>query len=396
MPAGMCEERGFSIIEAVVATALMLALLASLFGHMNPTQGAFATLTESGDMQQRLRASFDALRRDVGRAGAGASVSRASGSLHAVGPAVWPMRIGLRGADPPGTFRSDLLTVLYAPPLPAVETTLAAPMPASAGTTKVNVEPGCSPGDSLCGLTTDVDLLVSDGEGSIDLFTVAGTSPPVLTLRHITPDWSKVYPAGSIVSPVVSQTFYLRAAASGRPPQLVQYSGDTGSDVPVIDHVVSLRFDYFGDPDPPRMRKPLSDRMGPWTTYGPKPPLDERSLEPFTAGSNCVFIANGTTLASPRLPPLGPPGSALVALGAGQLTDGPWCPDETSPNRFDADLLRVRSVVMTLRVESAVDALRGPASLLFARPGTARAGDRYAPDLELRARITPPNLAVGR
>ena len=33
-----------------------------------------------------------------------------------------------------------------------------------------------------------------------------------------------------------------------------------------------------------------------------------------------------------------------MKLTAGQLTDGPWCPNATSTNRFDADLLRIRKV----------------------------------------------------
>jgi len=85
-----------------------------------------------------------------------------------------------------------------------------------------------------------------------------------------------------------------------------------------------------------------------------------------------------------------------VELTPGMLSDGPWCPDGTSPNRFDADLLRVRSVRVTVRVQAALASLRGPASALFLKGGTARAGDLYVPDLEVQFDVTPRNLNLGR
>ena len=106
----------------------------------------------------------------------------------------------------------------------------------------------------------------------------------------------------------------------------MRYDGADGADVPVVDHVVSLQFAYFGDPQPPRMQRPLSDATGPWISYGPRPPADDVSVTPWTAGSNCLFAANSTPLATPLLPSFGAPDSALVPLTAAQLTDGPWCP----------------------------------------------------------------------
>jgi hypothetical protein len=79
-----------------------------------------------------------------------------------------------------------------------------------------------------------------------------------------------------------------------------------------------------------------------------------------------------------------------------QLTDGPWCPDAMNPNRWDADLLRIRKIAVTLRVESAVEALRGPAGTLFVHGGTSRGGHRFAPDQEVRFQVSPRNLNLGR
>jgi hypothetical protein len=85
-----------------------------------------------------------------------------------------------------------------------------------------------------------------------------------------------------------------------------------------------------------------------------------------------------------------------VELTAAVLTDGPWCPNSLTPNRFDADLLRIRRVRVIVRVQSALASLRGPAGALFLKAGTARAGDRYVPDLEVQFDITPRNMNFGR
>jgi hypothetical protein len=86
----------------------------------------------------------------------------------------------------------------------------------------------------------------------------------------------------------------------------------------------------------------------------------------------------------------------LVKLAAAQLTDGPFCPNNTDGNRWDADLLRIRKVGVTLRVQSAVAALRGPAGALFTRGGTSRGGNKWVPDQELHFDLSPRNLNLGR
>jgi hypothetical protein len=261
---------------------------------------------------------------------------------------------------------------------------------------RVSAQPGCPPLSATCGLAEDTDVLLADAEGAFDVFTITDVTPPTLWMRHNTPDSAKVYPVGSAVMPLVMRMYSIRPPSSGRPSQLVKYDGGSGPESPVVDHVVAMTVEYFGESDPPRMRRPLSDPSGPWTTYGPRPPVADAGVVPHISGESCLFAANGTPFGTPKLPALGPAGGPLVALTEAQLTDGPWCPDSTAPGRYDADLLRIRSVQVTLRVEAALDALRGPAGLLFSRAGTARTPDRYAPDIELRARMTPRNLVLGR
>jgi hypothetical protein len=97
----------------------------------------------------------------------------------------------------------------------------------------------------------------------------------------------------------------------------------------------------------------------------------------------------------PRLQTL-PAASALTPLTAAQLVDGPWCPDALNPTRWDADLLRIRRVAITIRVEAALSALRGPAGVLFTNGGTSREPTRWAPDQEIRVQVSPRNIGLAR
>lgn len=224
----MRAQAGFTIIECVIATALMLALTAAVFAAVRGSQDAHAVQNETADMHQRARIAADALIRDL----VGASGVR-------------PYRWGGTRPDPPDTFKSDTITAI--------------------------------------GPTTTTYWLKSDA--------VAGTY------------------------------------------QLLSYAGEDSADVPVVDHVVALSFAYAA--------------------------------------------AGG------------------VLLDASQLTDGPWRPDAADPARWDADLERVRVVNISLRVQSAIAALRGPAGVWFTHAGTGSSGARWAPDVVVHFLVAPRNLNLG-
>src|SRR5206468_9153281 len=113
-----------------------------------------------------------------------------------------------------------------------------------------------------------------------------------------------------------SRTYYLKADPPTNTFQLMRYDGEGAADAPVVDHVVGLSFQYLGDPQPPTIRRVITDTAGPWTTYCSKPS---------SSGDNCVFTGNGRATPTSSLALLGP-GTTLVPLGASTLTDGPWCP----------------------------------------------------------------------
>jgi hypothetical protein len=134
------------------------------------------------------------------------------------------------------------------------------------------------------------------------------------------------------------------------------------SDVPLLDHVVDVRFAYLGDPRP-------------GSVVASVPGI-----------SNCAYVGSPPM---PLLADLG--GRAPKLLRAAQLIDGPVCGE--APNRFDADLLRIRRVMVSLRLEAESAEFRGTAGA-FATAGLSRSGTKYVPDLQAVIDVAPRNMVA--
>jgi len=385
---------GVSVIELTIAMALLLALTAGMVAALARMQGASAFEPGASELQQRLRVAADALFKDLAAGGAGPSIGRRSGALlFAVAPLL-PFRHGGSAADPPGTFAADRLSILSVPAA-AAWTTLAADLVPGGTTLQAEPEAGCAAGVNLCGFAPGTTLLVYDRAGGFEAFTLAAVDDASAQL-HIAsrPESSSgmLFRAGSTVVEGRIDEYFLKAQTA----QLMHGDGTGRPDTPVVDHVVGLAFEYFGEPRAPALIGGGGDPAVLRTTYGPKPPALDARTSMYPAGENCVFRVDATgTGQESRLPDLSSD-PALMALSAEPLTDGPWCPDAISGNRWDADLLRIRSVVVTLRVESAVAALRGPAGTLFTNGGMSRNPARWMPDVERRFAVSPPNVNVAR
>ncbi len=390
------QDAGFSLVEAIVSAGLLLLVTAAVFALTDPTRGASLVQLESADLEQRLRVAANALSNDLTMAGAGTYAGAEAGPLTFWFAPVLPYRRGRVAADAPGTFRSDVVTLFYVPSTSS-QTTLSAALSSGQLTLQVIPESGCPHGQPLCGFLPGMTLLVYDSQGHSDTFTLTSTAGNQGQLAANNPGgvMRGTYAIGSKVVQVVQRTYYVKPNAQGV-DQLVYYDGSANADTPVIDHVAGIELQYYGDPQPPILYGSVSDSTGQWTTYGPKPPAFDARPTAYPDGENCVFTFDPVSgLHSPRLEVLGEQSSprALVRLTAAELSDGDiWCPEVGTENRFDADLLRVRKVAVTLRVESAVDALRGPAGVLFRHGGTGRGAQRLLPDRELRFQVTPPNL----
>jgi hypothetical protein len=393
---------GFSLLEVITAIAVMLTVMSTVFALMNPAEGAFLVAPEAADLQQRLRVATDTLHRSLMMAGAGPHHDRQAGGLLAFFAPVMPFRRGAVGDASAGSFTTDTITILYVPAR-AAETTTSMPVAGAHAALRVNDgnlcprEPAGIP-KPVCGFQPGMSLLIVDEAGRYDVFTVTAVEGDTAQLIVHKPATTAttMYPAGSKVVEVVDRTYTLHADVARKQSQLVTYDGSDRADVPVVDNVVSLGFEYFGEARPPEPREAFDDRTR--TSYGPSPPPAGVRWTAYPEGENCAITVDASGNRVPRLTILGGGSNAhaLVRLTESQLTDGPWCPDAVSPDRFDADLLRIRAIAVTLRVQAALAALRGPAGALFVNAGTSADASRWVPDQEVRFEVAPRNLNLAR
>jgi hypothetical protein len=398
------SEAGFSLVEVLVATTLIVSVTAGVLSVLNPARGVFSTQSEAVDMQQRLRTGVDALTRDLRSAGAGAYSGALTGSLAGYFAPIMPFRRVLDRTlrDAPGVFKGNAITILYVPST-AVQTTVRSDMPTASSPVLISTESGCPKGqagsvDPVCGFKAKATrAAIFDGTGALDMVEIASVDEGLQAL-DFQPQGalSKAYAGSSSkhvtkIVEISSHVYYLNDSTR----QLIHHDGFSTT-TPVLDNVVGLDFEYYGDPSPPAFARPGRDQT---VTYGPAPPAPGIAQAGFAPGENCTWQMSGAVQVT-RLATLGNAGSGLVRLNASQLTDGPWCPDDASTNRYDADLLRIRKVRVALRLQSGNDAVRGSLATgndaMFASRGTALSRAQTVPDRFIRVDVSPRNLNVGR
>lgn len=395
------RQAGFTITEMMIATMVMMAVTGAVFALMNPAQGTYQAQPEVSDMQQRMRIGTDVLMKDIVMAGAGTYMGASTGALSSYFAPLMPYRKGDLYDDPTAGiyFRKDAISLMYVPPTAAQTGVNKALGNANSQELDVDAQLNCGTDKhtALCGFKNGMRVLIMDTDGTWDATTITNVQNEALHLQH-SGKLSGAYNSGqALITEMASHTYYLKTDLATNTYQLMHYDG-ASTELPVVDNVVKLEFSYYGDPQPPAViaGKSMADTVGPWTTYGPKPPAlgVDRASDSWPAGENCtITVLNGVQV--PRLLVLD---NTLgeVLLTEAQLTDGPWCPDATPANRFDADLLRIRKVRVNLRVQAALAALRGPAGILFTRAGTSTSPERFVPDQEIRFDITPRNMNLGR
>jgi type II secretory pathway pseudopilin PulG len=382
-------QTGFSMIELVIAVGVMATVMGAAFAVLHSGRSAWDTQPEGSDMQQRLRAAVASLQHDLAAAGAGPDVSGANALYDRLAP-VLPYRWGAMSPDAPGTFRADVISILDVPRRPAFTRVIATSV-ASANETIVTTALDCGGLRQTlrCGFDAGQRVIVIDAASGWDTGIVTQAQDGALLVQHSAP-WSSAYDDGSsFVTQLSVHTYYVETDRNTGVPQLMQYDGDTTS-MPVVENVVSLMFQYWGDPTPPE----IAAIDPPQTTYGPPPPrVGIASRAAWPDGENCTFaVVDGAHV--PRLATLGA-GPSPVPVPAATLVDGPWCPDDAHPARFDADLLRLRRIRVALRFQVAAAWLRGAAPALFMFPGTAGPA-RSVPDQEIWFDVAPRNLNLRR
>jgi hypothetical protein len=380
---GPRSSAGFTLAELLVATAVTIVALGLAVSLMHPVSVAFQALPEANDSQQRLRIAAQTIADEISEAGAGPVLGWAARTAP-VWPAVLPCRsLGEPlGTRPGGCAQQDEVTVAamsLAVPQAVVAEDLAAP----GGAIRVAPLSACPLSHPACRFHAGARALVADGTGAWELLTITAVSADGLALEHAGTSLTRLYRAGAIVGEIGSSAYSLRLDPATRVIQL-RRSTDGAADMPLLDHVVALRFEYFGRSDPPAVVDD-GDSVRRRVSYGPLPPpagVDD-ALDAWPAGENCVF-SRSDGVAVPRQGSLPAAADGLAQLPLALFSDGPWCPDGAAPNRYDADLLRIRLARITIRVQAQSPAVRGLNARLFARPGPAREAARLVPDLEVQ------------
>jgi prepilin-type N-terminal cleavage/methylation domain-containing protein len=360
---GTGSARGFTIVELMISMAVMLVVTGAIFRILDPSHAAAQVQPEALDMQQRMRVASDLLFRDLARAGAGPDLTAPTGSLAQVLPSVLPRVLGATAPDAPDAAYGDRITLVTVRQS-ASQTTINTVLPAPSSPLTVNEPATCPAGRPVCGLAVNDEAVIFDGTGSFDLFSIASVAGSAAGLELLGESMSAVYLPGAVVAKASSRSYYRDASTN----TLMVYDNGAGAALPLVDNVVGLAFEYFGDPSPP---------------VHPKPPLGV---------ANCLYDAKGDYSAAGMLT-LASDGS-LAALPLAMFSDGPWCGGGT--NLFDADLMRIRRIRVTIRIQTPLAALRGQNGALFAKPGTSREGLRQLPDLVAAFSVAPRNLNLDR
>jgi len=357
------NARGYTLIELLVSTMIMVVVTGAVFQLVNPSQATSQVQPEVQDMQQRMRVAADSIFKDLVMAGAGPYQGSVTGSLLGFFAPILPRRTGTLNPDPATTARTDAITLVYIPNSYS-QTTISQAMPITSAELKVNDQPNCPQGEQLCGFDIGDTVIIFDVTGHFDTFTITNVQDSAGHLQHRDQNLSYDYDTGASVTQAESHTYYLDTTTN----KLMHYNGGTDAPQPVADNVVGLRFDYYGDPAPPSQ---------------PKPPLGQ---------ANCLYDAAGNYVGGMSTLTTG--GGSLSPLPVSMFSDGPWC--GAGSNMFDADLYRVRKVKVTLRVQTPVSALRGLDATLFQNPGTAKSGQKYIPDLVAAFEVSPRNMNLTR
>lgn len=372
------SERGFTLVELLVASLISLMIAAGAFVLADAARVAVVVEPATMDTVRRLREGVDTLAAAVASAGGERSIGSEPGSLADGIPVLM-----LRSPD------DDAFTELVVTrAIQGGRGQLADPQTSPGGSLTLASGAGLCPRSALvCGFRDGDIAVVFDGRGHYDVFTVGSVSE---ALSRITPSapLGYAYRAGAWVVEVRHERLLLMAQPDGS--QTLTRVTAAGAREPILDGVTRLRVRARGAAAAPGMHDAAAGGVA---QYGLPPPApDEADPEGnFASGTHCMAARDGGVL-RPTLSAAPAADDGLVTLHPADLDDGPWCPHDDATERYDADWFRLRRIDVDVQVEVLAAEFRGPAGSLFTRAGTAT---HDAPRW-IRDRTMHITVAVGR
>jgi Prokaryotic N-terminal methylation motif len=377
------SERGFTLVELLLACAVLLAVSGAVASMAVPARHAFERTLGAADISGGTRAALDVLATDLREAGSSGGVGPQSAGLADVAAVVVPL------ADlDSGTIASPARAIrVMRVARRAAQGILSQPVAPGETTVQLGTTSQCTDIGPACGFEPGMTAVVFD-HARASIVVVGSVAAGAVVLIEALPT---AFDRGATLAAVVITTYGVREGLDGTGRLVRLTSG--GAEQPMLHDVVDFELLVKGSALGPRPAPYGETSDQAWPDYGPTPPRDfaDDPRDVWPAGENCTIARRGDGVAIPRLGSLGD-GLEPVLLSTSILTDGPWCAGPHGASVFDADLLRLREIEVRLRVEAPSPALRGQAGPLFRRPGTQTHPARWVPDVELRITVGLRNL----
>jgi len=352
------SERGFTLVELLVASVIAAMVAGGALLVARAAHTALAVEPASMDTVRRLREGADAIAAAVASAGGERGIGQARGDLADGLPVLRLL------ADEGGDGFNGLVITRA---IRGGRGQLVEDQPGPGGSLMLATTDGlCPRTEVVCGFRDGDVAAVFDGRGHVDVFVVGAVSEALARIAPRAP-LEYAYRAGAWVVEVRHERLVLLRQPDGG-QTLTRFTA-AGAREPIVDGVVRLDIRVWGRAEPPAVYGFADDRFA---QYGLLPPgpgdVDTEGI--FVVGAHCMAAHEDGVLRS-ILPARASDGDGLVELRPADMNDGPWCPHEAAPARFDADWFRLRRLDVFLQVEVLPAELRGPAGALFARGGAA-------------------------
>jgi prepilin-type N-terminal cleavage/methylation domain-containing protein len=227
----MTGQRGFSIVELLVASAILFVVSGAMLGLLHDGLAGTPVIEESTDLHQRARVIADVIASELRLAARGTP----SGALSRYFAAIEPKR----PTDPVGAAVPDAVTIRYVP-AGGAHARLAQPLVPGAAMAILDGA-GCPANTTACGFVANTGAAVFDATGNVNFVDIETIGPGVLTIADTAAGRSTSYPAGTEIAEAMQVTFSFDASAR----QLRRTEG--GGTFVVADNVTALTFEYFDD-----------------------------------------------------------------------------------------------------------------------------------------------------
>lgn len=222
--------RGFSLVELLIACALLAVIGGAVAALARPLRVALARADSSAQLEPAATAALEPLVADIREAGADAAIADLASRLALRVPRVTPL-LDLETNTP--ALVGGAVRVVRTP-RGGAQGTLSAAAAAGSGVLWLDTAARCSGGPPVCGFAAGTVAVIYNAEAA-ELVTVDATGGATVVLVG---RLGASYSAGAALAEIVNTTYGTRRQADGS-RQLVRLTTG-GAEQPVLDSVVEF------------------------------------------------------------------------------------------------------------------------------------------------------------